>query len=69
MLCMVTFFRKETSGATDNVAIAIEFAKHFGSVYYDSNLDEAARVECDLVCYDMSGSTSPETNIVLVNIE
>jgi len=35
---------QEVNGATDNVAIAIEFAKNFGSVYYDSNLDEADRL-------------------------
>jgi len=23
---------------------------HFGSVYYDSNMDEAARVEYDMAC-------------------
>jgi len=33
---------QQVNGATDNVDIAIEFAKHFGILYYDSNVDEAA---------------------------
>jgi len=45
---------QQVNGATDNVAIAIEIAKHFGSVYYDSNLDKAARVEYNIACIYMS---------------
>jgi len=60
---------QQVNGATDNFAIAMEFAKYFGSVYDDSNLHEAARVEYDIAWNDMSVSTSPETNIGLVNVE
>jgi len=32
-------------------------------------LDEAAKVEYDIACIDKSVSSSPETNIGLVNVE
>jgi len=32
----------EVNGASDDTSIANEFMKHFGSVYFDSNLDDKA---------------------------
>jgi len=56
-------------GASDETFIANEFMKHFGSVYFDSNLEDEARVEYSNIVNDNQFAISPETNIDLVNVE
>ena len=57
------------NGVSDDTAIANEFMKHFGSVYYDSNLDVISKAEYLNELDDDQLVTSPETNIELVNVE
>jgi exonuclease III len=57
------------NGVSDDASIANEFMKHFGSVYFDSSLDDVAKAEYLNVSEDNQSSRNQETNIELVNVE
>jgi hypothetical protein len=57
------------NGVSDDTAIANEFMKHFGEVYYDSNLDVISKAEYLNDIDDDQLVKSTETNIELVNVE
>jgi len=59
----------KVNGASDDTSIADEFMKHFGSVYFDFNLDDEAKVEYFDIVNDNQFALSPETNIDLVNVK
>ncbi len=57
------------NGVSDDASIANEFMKHFGSVYFDSSLDDVAKAEYLNVSEDNQSLRNQETNIELVNVE
>jgi len=57
------------NGVVDDTSIANEFMKYFGSVYYDSGLDDDAKEEYLNIVEEDQFVLSPETKVDMVNVE
>ena len=57
----------KVNDVSNDTSIANEFIKYFGSVYYDSNLDDDAKAEYLDIVEDKQVVTYPETNIELID--